>query len=111
MYACGTIRKDRIPRSFVSSAAEERQTERGEHDWVSQGPLLLTKWKDNKMVYHLSTIHTPTTDKIERKLKDGTSTVVSCPGTLVDYQQNMRGVDRSDQMISLYNVGRKSRKW
>ena len=27
------------------------------------------------------------------------------------YQQNMRGVDRGDQMIGCYNIGRRSRKW
>ena len=43
--------------------------------------------------------------------KDGRKKVdVPCPPMLPDYVKNMRGVDRGDQMISLYNAGRKSMK-
>ena len=32
-------------------------------------------------------------------------------GVLPDYQKYMRGVDKGNQMIGLYNVGRRSKKW
>ena len=34
-----------------------------------------------------------------------------CPPLLDDYVKYMRGVDRGDQLITLYNGGRRSKKW
>ena len=48
---------------------------------------------------------------VRRKNLDGSSTDVPCPPLLPDYQQYMRGVDRGDQLIGCYNVGRRSKKW
>ena len=36
---------------------------------------------------------------------------VTCPPVLPDHQAYMRGVDRGDQLIGYYNIGRRSRKW
>ena len=36
---------------------------------------------------------------------------IECPPLLPDYQAFMRGVDCSDQLIGLYNIGRRSKKW
>jgi len=33
------------------------------------------------------------------------------PPLLPDYQQYMRGINRGDQLVGFYNVGRRSRKW
>ncbi len=44
-------------------------------------------------------------------MRHSTQTPVKCPPLLLDYQQFMRGVDRGDQMICLYNIGRRSKKW
>ena len=41
---------------------------------------------------------------VMRHSPDGTETPVKCPLLLSDYQQFMRGVDRGDQMICLYNI-------
>ncbi len=42
---------------------------------------------------------------------DGPQADIPCPLCLPDFQKNMRGVDRGDQLESYYNVGNKSRKW
>ena len=78
------------------------------------------------MMYFLSTMHKAETDDfttVMRKLPDGFRTTVMrrlpngfhyevpCPPLLVDYQQFMRGVDRGDQLIGYYNIGKRSRKW
>ena len=34
-----------------------------------------------------------------------------CPPCLPDYQAYMRGVDRGDQLVGYYNLGRRSKKW
>ena len=111
-YACGTIRSNRIPPEFVPTKAEEREADRGQYDWITKDRLLLTKWLDTKFVFHLSTIHAAEGNfTVIRKLTDGTRLEISCPAPQADYQTYMQGVDRSDRMINMYNVGRKSYKW
>ena len=39
---------------------------------------------------------------------DGMQEDVSCPPLLPDYQTFMRGVDRGVQLLSYYNIGRRS---
>ena len=48
---------------------------------------------------------------VKRRKVDGTQEDVPCPPLLPDYQAYMRGVDRGDQLISYYNIGRRSKKW
>ena len=38
-------------------------------------------------------------------------TLLSSPTSVVDYIKYMRGVDRGDQLISLYNSGKRTKKW
>lgn len=69
---------------------------------------------DKRFIHFVSTLHcaesaTPTF--VDRRNQDGSKTAVSCPPLLPDYQQYMRGVDRGDQLIGFYNVGRRSKKW
>ena len=49
--------------------------------------------------------------KVMRKNKDGSREDVRCHPLRKDYQQYMKGVDRGDQMIGYYKIGRRSRKW
>ena len=66
------------------------------------------------IIYFLSTMHaaaTSTPSNISRTMADGTRKDVPCPPCLSDYQRDMRGVDRGDQLIGYYNIGRRSRKW
>jgi lauroyl/myristoyl acyltransferase len=62
----------------------------------------------------LSTAHAPLNEDGSIptcQRKDGRKKVdVPCPPLLPDYVTNMRGVDRGDQMIALYNSRRKSVK-
>ena len=48
---------------------------------------------------------------VRRKNPDGSTIDVPCPPLLPNYQQYMRGVDRGDQLIGCYNIGRRSKKW
>ena len=83
-------------------------------DYRSNAPIVATVWKDKRIIHFLTTIHMakcslPITAK--RREKDGTQKDVECPPCLPDYQKFMRGIDRGDQMMGYYNVGRRSRKW
>ena len=37
--------------------------------------------------------------------------ILDCPIVIRDYDMYMRGVDRGDQLINLYNAGRRTKKW
>ena len=58
---------------------------------------------------HRAKTEDPTT--VKRRQIDGTQVDVECPPLLPDCQAFMRGVDRYDQLIGLYNIGRRSKKW
>ena len=45
---------------------------------------------------------------VQRREKEGTRRNVECPPLLPDYQSFMRGIDRGDQLMGYYNVGRRS---
>ena len=104
--ACGTARSNRpyFPQDLVY---KRKQHERGFYDYRSNGSLLAVVWMDKRYIYFVSTLHCaktmdPTT--VKRRKLDGTQEDVECPPLLPDYQAFMRGVDRSDQLIGLYNV-------
>lgn len=113
--ACGTVRTNRrgYPKELVHKSKTGK--ERGFYDYRSKGPLLAVVWFDRRYINFLSTLHVaeasagPTT--VLRHQQDGSRVAVECPPLLPDYQQYMRGVDRGDQLIGLYNVGRRSKKW
>ena len=108
---CGTVRVNR--RGFPKQLVKKQKEDRGFYDYSSNGPLLAAVWYDRRYVYFLSTLHVGESRgaTVRRKNLDGSSTDVPCPPLLPDYQQYMRGVDRGDQLIGCYNVGRRSKKW
>ena len=110
--ACGTARQNR--KFFPSELKVDRNVIRGYYDFRSSGPLLATVWKDKRVVYFLSTIHVARASSlvtVQRREKDGSLRNVECPPLLPDYQAYMRGIDRGDQLMGYYNVGRRSKKW
>jgi len=114
-YLCGTVRSNRkgFPKELVASNSEARKLERGASKWMMCGPLLATSWKDNRMVYYISSFHSPvadTTMTAQRHNKDGTVTQLPATPTVLDYAQFMGGVDRLDQQTRL-NKSKKTLRW
>jgi len=112
--ACGTVRPNRkyFPQELN---VNKRDVDTGYYDYRSSGPLLASVWMDKRILHLLSTMHVaypssaPAT--VRRRAGDGTQEDVMCPPCLPDYQAYMRGVDRGDQLIGYYNLGRRSTKW
>ena len=100
---CGTVRKNRqqMPRDLG-----DQPLDRGQIDYRRRGNVVALKWRDKKDVFMLSTMHKPqlqhTRGRYEEKNK---------PEAVIEYIQNMAGVDQSDQMISYFPMHRKSLKW
>ena len=115
LNARGTARTNRRYRYFPQELVYKRkQHERSFFDYRSNGLFLAVMCMDKRYIYFVSTLHSAETGDVtivRRRQLDGTLVDVECPPLLPDYQAFMRGVDRSDQYLGLYNVGRRSRKW
>ena len=110
--ACGTARSNR--KHFPKDLKVDKRVSVGYYDFRSSGPLLACVWKDKRIIHFLSTIHVArasSTVTVLRREKDGSKRIVECPPLLPDYQAFMRGIDRGDQLMGYYNVGRRSKKW
>jgi len=104
-YLCGTIRTNRkgYPKALVKPAKEVKKIERGHSDWLMCDHLLASYWKDNRIVYYLSTFHRPEdlTLVTTRTRKDGTPMELKATPTQKGYAEFMGGVDRMDQMTRM----------
>lgn len=102
-YCCGTIRSNRgeFPNKFKTD-----KLEKGSTVYLKNGNILAVHWKDKRDVYALSSFHGNSEKIVERF-----SGEISKPDMICDYNQNMGGVDKCDQFLSYYSLGRKSMKW
>ena len=73
-------------------------------------PLLLTIWKDKKIVPIVSNIHLSKFVKIEKKYENSKITK-TMPKSIDDYNTYARGIDRCNQISHHYRFPHKSRKW
>ena len=90
----------------------EKFTEKGESEMACcKEGLLCVHSRDTKDVLLMSNCHEPEETKINRKKKDGSLQDVACPGPIAFYNKYMGGVDHADQIISFYDLDRKSQKW
>ena len=103
-HVTGTLRVNRkgLPQEITG-----RKLRKGEHVWRRQNQTYVSKWKDKRDVlclttaYHPSMINTANRRQQEKRK----------PIEIVNYNQNMSGVDRADQMMSYYSCPRKTIRW
>ncbi|XP_072145227.1 piggyBac transposable element-derived protein 4-like [Dermacentor andersoni] len=114
--ACGTTRKDR--RCFpveLKDSSWEKSAERGDVRWIRDGNILYMQWKDRRAVNLMSTIHTANehvpAKRREKRGRQWALRVIRKPLLVHEYNAGMLGVDKSDQIISTYNVLRKCVRW
>ena len=106
--ACGTIRLNRgIPLELddVRLAKGASAAVCGDSAW---GQVVATKYHSTKVIHLLSTIHGHSDAPIEDRRESG---VNRQPLVSAQYNRNMGGVDRQDQLIEPYDCTRKSMKW
>ena len=103
--ACGTVRRNRKRMPQVPTLRE-----RGEVTFSQCDTMLATFWKDKREVSLLSNVHRPRMVQSEN-LDPRTREKIMQPECVIDYNVNMRLVDRSDAMISSVECTRRTLKW
>ncbi|XP_067283804.1 piggyBac transposable element-derived protein 4-like isoform X2 [Pseudorasbora parva] len=116
IWACGTIRTNRIGFPKTKMNTLDSKSPRGSIRWLRKDPLLFVQWRDTKDVFMCSTIHTAHAgDTVQRRLREADGRWVfkdiSIPPAVKEYNRCMGGVDPSDALISYYKVIRKTQKW
>lgn len=112
IYGTGTIQTNRLRKL---SLRDDRLMKRGESDQIirSDEKIVVVKWRDNKSVILASTIYgQDPLGTVKRWNKEQRSRIeITCPAIVMQYNQNMGGVDICDQMMECNRTWLKSKKW
>ena len=110
-YARGTVRSNR--KNYPSATLHPRHLQQQRQSKIAQkGSLVAVAWRDKKVIHFLTTADSPTDiASVERRGKDGNRMNVPCPKVVPEYNSNMNGVDRADQIRTEYPTYRSSEKW
>ena len=122
IYSCGTFRKDRIGIPDVIKKLGERKhkinlpsctcnigdLEQGDFVFRQCDNIVVTAWKDKRLVYVMST-NVNATDTIT--VKRNKDKQIPQPKNIAMYNKFMGGVDKADQYRSYYSLRMKSRKF
>jgi len=115
MNGTGTIRENRTSQCPLSDRQAMKKTERGTYNFrvTKDENIVVCRWNDNSVVTLASTscavqpIHS--VSRYSQKLKKNVN--ITQPHIVKCYNENMGGVDRSDQNISLYRISIRGKKW
>ncbi|CAK9827573.1 PiggyBac transposable element-derived protein 4 [Anthophora retusa] len=103
-HTTGTLRTNRKGNPKIIT---QTKLKRGEHIWRRQGNVYVSKWKDKRDVLCITTENHPKIINVQNKHGVWTKK----PIEVANYNANMSGIDRCDQMISYYSSPKKSIRW
>ena len=106
-YLCGTTRRNRkhMPKLKEPLARKEVIFVQEKSKKV-----MVSTWQDKREVNMLTTAHNPIVKKVGGNKRKRTGAVWK-PEAVIDYNVNMRLVDKSDGMIASIECARKTQKW
>lgn len=115
IYAAGTARINRFSSPPLLCDKDLKKRERGAHDEVvtQEGDVTVVKWLDNRTVTLASNfVGSGATDEVRRWDSSNKQYInISRPEVVKLYNHAMGGVDVMDQMIGLYRIYIRSKKW
>ncbi|MGH0136951.1 UNVERIFIED_CONTAM: hypothetical protein FKN15_037488 [Acipenser sinensis] len=115
IHVAGTARVCRFAKPPLKTDKEMSKKGRGSHDEVRSrdGKVVLLKWFDNRSVVLASNFVTVgDEDEVERlEQKERWFVKVKRPEVVKKYNKAMGGVDKLDQLISLYRIDIRSLQW
>ena len=105
-------------RALHMTKAKNNCTAVGTIEWTVSSPLLCVTWKNQRLARVISTIHPLKENNIRcqvRRSTGPTPTILNCPVAIRNYYLYKRGVDRGDEIVTIYNAGRRTKsgtkKW
>ncbi|XP_047989547.1 piggyBac transposable element-derived protein 3-like [Leguminivora glycinivorella] len=113
--ATGTVRENRVAKCPLTANKFLQKTPRGTFKYQSTSAehILVCKWHDNSVVTVASNAATiEPVAKVKRFSQQQKKYIlVDQPAVIKKYNENMGGVDRSDQNIGLYRTSIRGKKW
>lgn len=115
LKATGTIRENRTSKCPLPANNIFKKTQRGTFEFKSSRPnnILVCKWNDNSVVTVTSNVeNVEPLHKVKRFSQELKKYIhIDQPFLIKKYNENMGGVDRSDQNIGLYRTSIRGKKW
>ena len=117
-YGCryvGTVKESRVgnPPITASHDLNKNQVERGTLDYSSTDGILVTRWKDGKVVTMVSTEAgiepMGTLRRYDHQEKNKIN--VKCPDVIKKYDGRMGGIDKNNMLRQLYKTPFRSKRW
>ncbi len=109
-YDCGTIRTN---RKHFPTALKHLSLKRPQYKFATYKCFTAGIGHDRRDVTFLSTIHSASIEMVQKRPRRGKDKEpIPCPTAIVEYNQNMNGVDITDQYLSYHSLTkRKTVKW
>ena len=111
-YARGTARSNRknFPSKTLTPKCVKNQ---GDLKVVQSDYMAAYAWKDKKTIFFLSSADDPTQrgTEVQRRQKDGTQKAVPSPIVVSKYNVKMNGVDKNDQLRTVFPTFRMCKRW
>ena len=101
---CGTLRKNRVP-----IVIRDAKLKKGQCAAFRDNKVMIVKYADKKDVHVISTIHDDSTVHVDAR--GPRRPAADRPVAISDYNKNMGGVDKMNQLLHPYDPCRKTLKW
>nr|CAI5822261.1 unnamed protein product [Callosobruchus analis] len=114
MKGTGTIRENRIPECPLKRSSDLKVSDRGTFDYsLVDDDIVICKWNDNSVVTLASNASAvfPLHNAKRFSKSEKKHIYISQPSIIKSYNENMGGVDRSDQNIGQYRTTIRGKKW
>nr|CAI5843335.1 unnamed protein product [Callosobruchus analis] len=114
MKGTGTIRENRIPECPLKRSSDLKVSDRGTFDYsLVDDDIVICKWNDNSVVTLASNASAvfPLHNAKRFSKSEKKHIYISQPSIIKSCNENMGGVDRSDQNIGQYRTTIRGKKW